>query len=519
MDGYEEKKWFVYLGDHHEGPFSLGEIQAKMNEGLVTPSSYVWAEGMSDWKLMPQVPAFEGLLQGGYSPALQAFPEVPVAMATEPAAVPEPVLEEPVTLETVRPQSVQLTASRPELDPAPRVTEEDLRGTRRDEYSEASEAKPRGPLLGRLFKLLLLLGILGGAGVGAIGVFSPELLPEPVRGPAQAAVTAARALFSPLPSLEDVAPEDFEELKAAAGAKLDKDGPRIAVALSTADLLSPAFYVATNLPDGTVIDLYVEGVTETLLNQLAYSSRVRAVVAGRLAKTPALKFAENKSLPRGQYELYAIEGEEQPEEVKSILASLPPASFPKAPAAMPKNFKLAATKGYFLGGAKDGTYTARLKEFHDKLREKATRELVEIKQFHGTLEATMNAGLSDFNLISRMKAAAIRQKKWEEHHQKWQGFATQMNDIFGKWTPAVLESEFFYGSLYSMIQQAFQGVEQLHNLHHSYFTASVDAKAFEIQAGQVAATASAALANLKAKIEQAEKIPPAPNGMPRRDGL
>src|SRR5690242_16629809 len=62
MDGFTEKKWFVYLGDHHEGPFSLEEIQGKMSEGRVTRENYVWADGMADWQPMPQVPDFNALL-------------------------------------------------------------------------------------------------------------------------------------------------------------------------------------------------------------------------------------------------------------------------------------------------------------------------------------------------------------------------------------------------------------------------------------------------------------------------
>src|SRR4051812_45641864 len=58
MDALNEKKWFVYLEDRHDGPFSLVEIQAKIKEGSVRKDQYVWAEGMQDWKPMADVPEF-----------------------------------------------------------------------------------------------------------------------------------------------------------------------------------------------------------------------------------------------------------------------------------------------------------------------------------------------------------------------------------------------------------------------------------------------------------------------------
>src|SRR5689334_79785 len=40
-----EKKWFVYLTDHHEGPLSLAEIRERMSAGQIDRSVHVWAEG------------------------------------------------------------------------------------------------------------------------------------------------------------------------------------------------------------------------------------------------------------------------------------------------------------------------------------------------------------------------------------------------------------------------------------------------------------------------------------------
>jgi hypothetical protein len=52
MNIENEKKWFVYVGDHHEGPFNANEVNEKKTAGLVNDESYVWCEGMSDWVML-----------------------------------------------------------------------------------------------------------------------------------------------------------------------------------------------------------------------------------------------------------------------------------------------------------------------------------------------------------------------------------------------------------------------------------------------------------------------------------
>jgi hypothetical protein len=62
MNAFSEKKWFVYLKDHHIGPLALDEIKDKMNQGEVSVENYVWAEGMADWQLMKEVRDFDPLV-------------------------------------------------------------------------------------------------------------------------------------------------------------------------------------------------------------------------------------------------------------------------------------------------------------------------------------------------------------------------------------------------------------------------------------------------------------------------
>src|SRR3989338_858979 len=55
MDIQNDKKWFLYIGDHHEGPFSQGEIDQKFHSGQLNSKSFVWHQGMPDWKALDEV--------------------------------------------------------------------------------------------------------------------------------------------------------------------------------------------------------------------------------------------------------------------------------------------------------------------------------------------------------------------------------------------------------------------------------------------------------------------------------
>src|SRR5277367_4215438 len=88
MDQFEEKKWFVFLGDHHEGPFSILEIQPKLEKKQIGTSHFVWAEGMPDWVPIHEIEAFAKLKTK--SGKTQEIPST-----KEPAPNPALVFEEP----------------------------------------------------------------------------------------------------------------------------------------------------------------------------------------------------------------------------------------------------------------------------------------------------------------------------------------------------------------------------------------------------------------------------------------
>lgn len=537
MDGFNEKKWFVYLTDHHEGPFSLSEIQAKIDQSQVTTANYIWAEGMTDWKPMNDVREFESLLGTRQAIAPAAMESAAPVLSSTPIVE---SVESPVAVE------VAVEEKTGDLDPADlkRATEPatapartglqdfKIQDRRKAERVEAPVKRSYArPIKWAIFTLVPA----GIAGAYFNGSLDPVLNSPAVKAGSQAMsdmaqpyllkladkVPALTRWVSPIPSLEDVAPEDYELLKAAALQK-PESGAKIAVAASTADAFSPTFYVSSNLRDGAVVDVYVEGISDTLMNQLAFSGKVQATITKKLGKTGPVRYPDGKSVPRGEYVIYATEAEQQPDAVKAVLANIPPVAAKLAPV-LPRGLKLLVSKSAFLGGSKDAIYASRLKEFHDRLRGKSVAEIAELKQLEGLLENQLMLTTNKYNqlrgLVRNGKPSSAARKSWTDFNAQWSKIDGQLKESYGKWTDQALQTDYFYGTLYSLTKTAGEAVDKLHQLHVDFFDGKKDFKTLEIERGSAVSIASDAVTALKNKVTQAENLAPTPNGMPRREGL
>jgi hypothetical protein len=81
----QQKIWFIYLTDHHEGPFTPAEVAEKLGQGVVTPQSLGWKDGMPEWLPIEQIPELNAL---GSAPAAEepAAAAPAAALETEAAA-------------------------------------------------------------------------------------------------------------------------------------------------------------------------------------------------------------------------------------------------------------------------------------------------------------------------------------------------------------------------------------------------------------------------------------------------
>jgi hypothetical protein len=514
------KKWFVFVKDKHEGPFSLNEVQEQILTGALPKEIYVWHEGMSDWKL---------------TSALQEFDFIP---AKSPA-----VKEPSISVITNNPETqggfIESRASANDTDTQDSVQNNQEIENLENEVKQQSKAFPSSEekqeanspssqsgktilksfTFGRLFFLGALAVILVGASVAYnLNLTSVEDLGEFKVTPTMKLALRFNFLnrfISPLPSL-DVNEEDEEELKAAARARFDLVGPKLGLGLSKKDSLFPELFVASNAPNGAKIKLRISANSSTLLNWLSFDKELELTLQNRIARTGKIQFKDGKPIPRGEYAVTLSPSDNDDSPRKNVFSTMTTITT-NLPAEFPKDTKILALKTYFLGGPRDAIYATRLKEFHDRLREKANREIGELKQFVATLENQFDSTSNKFNLLKEGRTKAKQKLLWANFHGEWSKLQNNLNSIFDDWTPAVIREQYFYGSLYQLIHQLSQAIDRVHNFQNTLFTTTQDLKTLQIQIGETTAAAQSALVLVKTKIEQAEKTPSTANGMPQTD--
>lgn len=499
------KKWFIYVGDHHEGPFSADEVFQKIKSGVVnTPISetHVWCEGMADWQLMEQVPELKPLI------AQLAKPKAPA-----PANIPAPKLE---ATQTQIKRAATATAA---VSGKPSMTDE---LPEKDKKPKAETKSSLGiKLIGAVFFLAVVaLGLLAGA-----SRMAPEEVHHVLR-PWMAKiielVPASQPAFQMIPKLPDVQDETRPELEAALlGAP--QSGAKIAIALAQTDPNRPYFYVSTNLPDQTKLDVYLVGNGETLLNRLQFSTSISVETRFGLGKTDAVLGIGAQPIPKGEYRVYVVESANQVDGVKNQLSSIPAQrNGEQAPAPIPPGTQFLIQKTLFIGGARDDTYLTRLKAFHEKIKQSSEREAQELKQYSDTLVMQFQALTQEFARVSKFKKPTPAQKAgWVKATQQWKQIHGQMEQTIQTWTPETLQNEFFYGKSYQRVKSAFESLHNLFKLESGFVDPTSepqpDRAAFDIQHGKATSEARDSLDELKVKVDSIFSSPKTASGLPTRE--
>lgn len=53
----EPARWYVLVDGEQTGPFALDDVRARVVDGDVHPGTWVWADGMTEWRRAALVPA------------------------------------------------------------------------------------------------------------------------------------------------------------------------------------------------------------------------------------------------------------------------------------------------------------------------------------------------------------------------------------------------------------------------------------------------------------------------------
>ncbi len=503
MENITEKKWFVYLGDRHEGPHTPVEIQDKVKNGLIESEGFVWTEGMDDWERMTDCAQFQSILK--HRP-LSRLREQPVEIKEAPTRIIVPAVES---------ESEKQTMSRVEV---PLFDENPISQSLVSRRSTASYLLRIGFFglfllaFGGVYRLGYLEPLLSLPGVKAVGDSVGDWS-RPYLLKASERFSFLSSWVSPIPRLGDVSPEDFEELKQVASANFKQQGPRFAVALSQSHPGSPSFYISTNIPEAMKLQVWIVGVPDTLLNQLSYVSSVEGSVSKKLGKTDVVRYPDGRIIPRGEYRVYLAAADHQ-----AWMDQISSEKLVHSPD-LPNGMTILLEKSYFLAGTRDSSYRDRLRDFHEKLRARASGELIEIKQFMLTLASQLDSTQERFtNLVTR-KLSSKEKKSWENFHQEWTQLQVELDQIFQKWSPEVIKSDYFYEALYQLVRDLGHAVTQVHDAQNGYFIGLHHLGESQALAQSEAGSATQILERLKSKIERAEKLPPTPLGMPQREGI
>ena len=75
-DGLLPARWFHLLGGERQGPVALADMRELVLEGSLGPDAWVWADGMTDWMHVSDVPAL--VPPRALRVTLTAWPDEPV---------------------------------------------------------------------------------------------------------------------------------------------------------------------------------------------------------------------------------------------------------------------------------------------------------------------------------------------------------------------------------------------------------------------------------------------------------
>lgn len=97
--GKDAAAWYAVIRGEQAGPLTLAELARRAKEGLVSARTFVWRDGMGDWKRISDVPDLAGRLGGEAPVPLEKKSVKPPPEPARPArkATPRPEPREPPT--------------------------------------------------------------------------------------------------------------------------------------------------------------------------------------------------------------------------------------------------------------------------------------------------------------------------------------------------------------------------------------------------------------------------------------
>ena len=291
----------------------------------------------------------------------------------------------------------------------------------------------------------------------------------------------------------------------------------VAVGVSHSSTPDPELILAGSFQSGLKLDLRLEGIPGTLLNQPQALVQTQVVVNDRVGRTGILKLASGGTIPQGKYRLSVVESDDQSETNRAELARI---------AALPgTEKKIIVRREVFLGGAEDARYQNGLKKYLEKVRELATKELGELKQLSSTLESLFQETQSKYEEFQKpkrgMKKGQRRTSEWNAFHEKWQPMFTELQSGTSAWTPEALTKDRYYDGLYLKLQQLVQSAERVHAAQMDFFAPdqTTAADTLAVKVGSESEGFMRQLSEFKSLVASAEAQMGSGQALPGKQGL
>ncbi len=474
----DDTLWFVYSDAKHAGPFTSEQLATRMNRNEFGEAPYIWSQGMEDWKRLDSMPDLEtffleaqayervrraeAMTNNTFSLADKAFVGLGDREVASVEAAFDPTL--PYTAEELalytgshqlRLEAAALASSENALE-SPELIK--LPPTLRDRVREY-----------RVHLTLAIAIVLTIAGWGLNSM--------------------VRSRHQDIRS-DDVTATEYQEIRRAIGESLRFAGPTAAIAVSQARPEKPSFYIGANLEDGAKLDVSIEGLSETLLQRFHYSMRTTLVINKGFVKTPPLSDLDGSAIKSGAYRI-----------------QIRPAG----------DSRVIAQKVYFLGGIQDLAYEAKLKEYHQQLREQAAVELMEVRQLSDTIVRQMDDANRTFAALIGNEAltGVARRAKWSEFNTRWTQIDSQLGAIAAQWTPESANT-IYYSSLYTDLKNALASVQKIHATQTARLEKGSNKPALDAEIARLLLGSQNAIQALIKKTEKLQAITPKTAGLPPR---
>jgi hypothetical protein len=423
----DKKKWFLYMTDHHEGPFSTEEVLEKKASGLITQENYVWQESMDDWMLLHEVAEF------------RTAP--PVKMEANSLLTQELHLKRNSEEEALPSQFVVVN---------PGLTNE-------------IKMKPQKQKRGFPWKTLSAFTMIFGLSSTLLYSFRDSLLHHRYfildRAP------SLTQWISPLPPLQGVSLQEYESLQQASvwsPGPWDFDNLPIAIGLASPNT-KPFFYITSWLVER--LKLYVVGLSSTLLGESSFFWETEVDVSERLGKCQTVEHADGKPLVPGEYLVFLSPRVLSPlgdshftnyfKDLNEVFSEeLIATEMPN----LARNLKVMRTKTYFLGGMKNPDYLNQLKQYHLQLDQQFAEEIEDLTKVIHSLAKQLQVNETTFLAASKIKIQTKKLEYWNQFQSEWLFLGEQIKSILQK------SRDFFHEHLFEMATVIVKNLNEIHTL-------------------------------------------------------